>query len=415
MVLSDNRPAEVLRAALTICFLSSMHAPDDKRVHYKEAVTLARAGFRVVHVAPGNGSRSTVDGVEVVTFRGRRGVIGRIGQLARLYRLAAAVDADVLHCNEVESWLVGVALRLTRGKRVVFDVHELYAANFAQSRFPRPLRPLVVGTIKSLYRVVLPFTDRVVLAKRSAALELPASGPSQVLVQNFVDLAAEPLPDPDGEGAPRETTFVTAIHLGAINRFRGWPQLLDALALTSASVRLRVIGRFGDNTEREFLDRVSELGLVGRVEFEPWIPYHEVMGSLRRCSIGLIVFQPVRLNFTHALPHKLFDYMLAELPVIVPDFAAEVAEIVRDAGCGLVVDTTDPAAIASALDRLAGDPEERERLGRNGRAAVLERYNWAPEGDRLIEMYDELAAQLPGRAKVPLRRSSSASGSPTAS
>src|SRR5690606_3346557 len=109
------------------------------------------------------------------------------------------------------------------------------------------------------------------------------------------------------------------------------------------------------------------------------------------------------------------DYMLSELPVIVPDFAVEVAQIVSEADCGLVVDTTDPAAIASALDRLARDPEERERLGRNGRAAVLKRYNWAPEGDRLVEMYDELAEELARRRKAPPRRSSSASGSPAAS
>ena len=98
-------------------------------------------------------------------------------------------------------------------------------------------------------------------------------------------------------------------------------------------------------------------------------------------------------SFIHALPHKLFDYMLAELPVIVPDFSVEVAKIVRDADCGIVVDTTSPLAVAAVLDRLANDPDERRRLGRNGRSAVLERYNWEGQAKLLVEMYDTLRAK----------------------
>ena len=71
--------------------------------------------------------------------------------------------------------------------------------------------------------------------------------------------------------------------------------------------------------------------------------------------------------------------MLAGLPVIVPDFGAVVAGIVRDADCGLLVDPSDSRAVANALGTLARSPDERRRMGDNGRRSVLEKYNWEAE------------------------------------
>jgi glycosyltransferase involved in cell wall biosynthesis len=82
--------------------------------------------------------------------------------------------------------------------------------------------------------------------------------------------------------------------------------------------------------------------------------------------------------------------MMAGLPVVAPSFAEEVAYIVRETECGLLVDPSNPDEIAEVLDQLARDASLRRRLGENGRRAVLEKYNWEAEAGRLIQMYDEL-------------------------
>ena len=82
--------------------------------------------------------------------------------------------------------------------------------------------------------------------------------------------------------------------------------------------------------------------------------------------------------------------MLAGLPVIAPDFAEETAAVVREAGCGLLVDTSDAGAIAAAVAALA-DPARREEMGAAGRAAALGRFGWAGEAARLVALYRELA------------------------
>ncbi len=322
-------------------------------------------------------------------FTGRRSLWGRIRQLVLLYRLAVAQDADVYHCNELESWAVGVLAAWKVAGGVVFDVHEVYSTNVAERLVPPVFQPFVRTVVRLYMRMLTRFTDALVFAKGSVRKDFPPKLDKITLVRNYVEVAGF---DPVCVDKPSGAS-VTALHLGAINRARGWPELLQAMTLSqNQHLRVRVVGQFGDGSEADFLDEVKALGLSDRVEFTPWVPYDEVRKIAASSDIGLVVFQPVHDNFINALPHKLFDYMLAGLPVIAPDFAIEVAEIVEDARCGILVDTTEPRKIAEALDRLAEDQELREKMGQDGRKAVLDRYNWESEARALIEMYRSLMA-----------------------
>jgi len=374
-----------------ICFLSSLHPPLDKRVHYKEAISLVKAGFEVTHIAQGDVDGEIIDGVRFVCFSGRKNVIGRLSQLRVLYRLAKQVKADVYHCNEIESWMTGVFLKIRGRCRVVFDVHEVYSTNVSERLFARPLRPMVEFLVRVYFRMLLPFTDRLVFAKQSVQKDFPILPAKTVLARNYTETEGVTT---EVRAAPGDNV-TTALHLGAINRGRGWPQLLEALTrVKNDNIRVSVVGRFGDGTEDQFRDELLKRGLTERVTFTPWIPYEDVPGYTAKCQIGLITFQPVHDNFTNALPHKLFDYMLAGLPVIVPDFAVEVREIVADSGCGILVDTTKPDDIAAALDKLADDPDLRRTMGERGRRAVLDRYNWEKEAKTLIAMYREIQDEI---------------------
>jgi glycosyltransferase involved in cell wall biosynthesis len=112
----------------------------------------------------------------------------------------------------------------------------------------------------------------------------------------------------------------------------------------------------------------------------------------------LVLFQPGEENHRLALPHKLFDCMLAGLPVIAPAFAEEVAAAVREAGCGVLVDSADPGAIAAAVEWL-GQPARRAAMGEAGRRAALGRFGWAGEAARLVALYRVLAPAESGRAR----------------
>jgi glycosyltransferase involved in cell wall biosynthesis len=375
------------RDATRICFLSSMHPPRDKRVFDKEAVTLASQGFDVTHLCPGREDEAGVEkGVRIVTYPRRNGIRGRIGQLYQLYRDAARIDADVYHCNEVDSWGVGALLKILRGKGCIFDVHEDYPSTFAHGRFPRWMHPLVEALVRGAFLALSPATDRFVLAKETVSADFRVADSRKLLVRNFAHrsgFVSSPERAPADSGG-----WLRLVHLGLFGKVRGWPQLLEAMmTMRHRKVSLDVIGEFNDGTRSEFEDRVRELGLADRVTIHDWMPFEQAFQRLREADVGLIAFQPGIRNHVYAMPHKMFDYMAAELAVICPDFAVEVAPIVAKEECGLLIDPSDPSDIAEKLDTLAVSPETVREMGRRGREAVARTYNWESEAEALVEMY----------------------------
>ena len=74
-----------------------------------------------------------------------------------------------------------------------------------------------------------------------------------------------------------------------------------------------------------------------------------------------------------------------------------MARVVRDAECGIVVDSSNPSRLADAMEYLMTHPEEAARMGTNGRKAVEDRYNWEREVRGLLEFYLEIIT--PARKK----------------
>jgi glycosyltransferase involved in cell wall biosynthesis len=125
--------------------------------------------------------------------------------------------------------------------------------------------------------------------------------------------------------------------------------------------------------------RVQNLGVLDRPS---------VANLLSRVRLGLLVLQP-EPNFVNARPIKLFEYMAAGIPVIASDFPLW-RQIIGEARCGLLVDPQDPQAIARAMQYLLSHDAEAEAMGRRGRKAACELYNWNSEERVLLKFYSDL-------------------------
>ena len=352
--------------------LSAAHPPADTRVVRKEGAALAAAGYRVVHLCPGGADApAAVDGVAIVTHRHRR-----LRGLLRLARDAAALRPAVIHASEPDAWLAALVAARRCGARVVLDVHEHYPSRL-DARLPGMLRPLARAGIAAACRLMGRAADAVVVAKDG--LEGAFAGARIVAVRNYAPAPVAP---------PRTHASGPLVlgHLGAVTRARGWPCMLEALARSAPGTRLRLIGRFTDGSEAAFHAHAAALGLSARVEVTGWLPQDAALARLRDCDMALVLFQRGEENHRLALPHKLFDAMAAGLPVIAPAFAEEVAAVVRRAGCGLLVDSGDAAAVATAVGALA-DPARRAAMGGAGWRAARGGFAWEGEAARLVALY----------------------------
>lgn len=383
-----------------VCMLSSVHPARDKRVFEKEARSLSQAGLSVVHICPtGQGEHPGTEVVAGVRIRRLPRVSGLFGRLLRVpvlaYR-AAEEDAAVYHCNEVDSWIAGVVAAKLRNARVIFDVHEHYPSTFAAVHAPSWLRRPVEVATRTLLRMLSWTTDGIVYAKATVAGDFPIPEERTALVRNLPPLRL--LESAHGSAAHVRTRGVVAVHTGYTGRVRGWPQLLDALVQNeSEGVQALFVGDFNDGSGDEFGKHVTRHGLSDRVRMVPWQPFEGAFHHLVQSDIGLILFQPGIQNHTFASPHKLFEYMLAGLPVIAPAFALEVREIVSRHECGILIDPSKPSEIAGALARLAGAPELRREMGMRGREAVLGSLNWESEVTELYALYERLGISVQHR------------------
>ncbi|MCA3322099.1 MAG: glycosyltransferase [Roseomonas sp.] len=370
-----------------ILLLSAAHPPADIRVVLKEGACLAEAGYAVSHLCPAPISGSApvlVAGVAITTFPARRGRLRRFLGIPRLAMRAAGQRAEVIHASEPDAWAAALLAGWWSGARVILDVHEHYPTRLDGS-VPAWLLPVLRGLLHGACWAMGRAADAVVVAKDG--LEAPFGGEARVVkVRNYAL----------GDVAPRIHTAgpVTLLHLGALTRARGWPQMLEALALCPPETRLCLIGRFTDDSEAEFWARAEALGLTARIEAMGWLPHAAALAAASCCDIALILFQPGAENHRLALPHKLFDAMLVGLPVIAPAEAEEVAAVIEAAGCGALVDSADPEAIAEEVLRMA-NPMRRAVLGQAGREAALAHFSWPGEAARLVALYGRLTGFMP--------------------
>ena len=78
--------------------------------------------------------------------------------------------------------------------------------------------------------------------------------------------------------------------------------------------------------------------------------------------------------------------MACGVPVIVPR-RGSYTEFVERTGGGVLVQPDDVGALETALERLAGDREHRQELGRQGAAGVREHYTAEIMAARAVDVY----------------------------
>ena len=75
--------------------------------------------------------------------------------------------------------------------------------------------------------------------------------------------------------------------------------------------------------------------------------------------------------FTTVIPSKIFEAMAMGIPILMSVPEGEGTSLVRDTGCGMLVQAEDPRAMAEAIVNLFGDPGQRARFCAAGRAAAF--------------------------------------------
>jgi len=206
-------------------------------------------------------------------------------------------------------------------------------------------------------------------------------------------------PAPDAQaGSPGRRPLV----IGTVKKLEhkyGIDTLLQAFALLrapngGAEPLLHLVGEGGQL--RELQAMAVRLGVSGRVQFFGAIAHAQVPERLRTFDVFVAASRLDSESFGVAV----IEASACGLPVVVTH-AGGLPEVVRDNETGLIVERESPSALAQALQKLLDDAVLRARLGRAGRAHVIERYEWRASVRTLIDVYQHaIRAHETGHAHV---------------
>lgn len=369
-----------------IVHLTSAHRRYDTRIFLKQSRSLARAGYRVILVvADGHGDENN-EGVEIVDAGRSRSRLWRmIGATRRVLAAAQKTDANLYHIHDPELIPAGLALRRA-GERVVFDAHEDLPKQLLGKSYLHPLiRRLLAGCLSIYERRAYSRLSGIIAATPFIRDKFLKINPRTMDVNNFPML---------GELGSGEIDWSTkraqVAYVGAISRIRGILEVVQAMGQVESAVRLQLGGRFSE--EDDFLAAREKHGW-SRVDYLGYIDRSRVRAVLKDAVAGLVVHHPV-VNYVDGLPTKMFEYMSAGLPVIASNFPL-LRDIIEGNRCGLCVDPLNPQAIADAIDYMVTHPAEAEDMGRNGKRAVQDKYNWEIEEQKLLRFYEKLISSVP--------------------
>lgn len=363
---------------LRVAHLTSVHPATDGRI-LRECRALQAAGHDVTIVGMHDGTDAA--GVPIYALSKPRSRAARWTRtIASVFRAARELDADVYHFHDPELIFVGLALG-RMGKPVIYDVHEdLPNQILSKDWIPPWLRAPVSQAAALMNRFASRGFSGMVAAWPNILETL--SHPRVALVQNLPD-AQEFAIAPD-DFVPFVHRENCVLYCGALMETRGVREMIAAMQRPQIpdGARLEMGGVFDDpalEAEARSAKRVHVLGWTARPAYR---------ALLRSVKAGLSLAHPTPA-YRETLSTKVFEYLSAGVPAIISDFP-RWRKVIDEYGCGIAVNPLDVDQIADAIAYLLGHPAEAEAMGRRGRQAVVERYNWDAEASRLRALYESV-------------------------
>lgn len=286
---------------------------------------------------------------------------------------------DIYHSNDLNTLPQGVMsakLRLKK-RKLIYDSHEVQTDRTGYNP----------NTIKRVEKFLLRFIDQMIVENHTrAAFNEQLYGFYPEVLHNYPFLQSshqheEKVNLHEMLNLPEEEKIL--LYQGGIQVGRGLDKIVKAVPMIEEGTVVFI----GDGKKKEeLIQLVKELKIEDRVKFMPKVPVEDLPKYTKCAYLGFQVLNNICFNHYSASSNKLFEYMMAGVPVIACSFP-EIQKVVETNDTGICVDSHDPKSIAAGVNKLVKDPTLREQLSKNSLNASG-KYNWEEEKVYLLTIYD---------------------------
>ncbi len=366
-----------------ICHVTVGHSPLDDRIFYKECSSLAKIYDDVTIIAPNENQLDPRNNVRFITFP----KAGLFTNLKMAYKKAVEVDADVYHIHEFELLPYALLLKYKYGKKVIHDAHETIYFYFTEfSRRSRFITVPVGAIAQAIEWFCSIFVNRIITVTPWVAKGFKPFNKNLDLIYNYPLLSHFHL---DKNVEKTKTPLI--LYPGQISTARNIDIMVRSMVFVKEKfpdAKLLLLGNTTPWFKTDLDNILDKNDLHDVVQINAPIPYTEIPDLMKSATIGLASMAPNE-SFKRSIQIKPFEFMCAGIPVI----AARVpsTEIyVENSNAGLLIDNPTPKNIADGIIKLLSNPALIQEMGKNGKKAVTEQFNWSKEEIKLYNIYQQV-------------------------
>jgi glycosyltransferase involved in cell wall biosynthesis len=344
-------------------------------------------GGRVTFLGPSDKDSRELDGNIVLQYlKIRRNWGSKVAYLhywIRAFFTAIRLKPDIIIAEDLFSLPPALLAAFYTGARVLYDAKEFYFA--LASLKDRRVTQWFWSTLEYL---TIQFTDVVITSgeRDSDILRLQYKITRPVAIHNHP-------PKRTGEadrtvlrrkyGIP--TDHVIFLYQGWLLEGRGLPLMLD-IAEQYENVFCVIMGE--GKMRQEIEKRIQASDVRDRVLLTGALPYDELLKNTDGADVGCALIEDRGLSYRYARPNKLFEYIRANVPVLVSNFPA-MREVVESYGIGLTADPRNRLEVLDAARILIEDAGIRERF-RIACIKAAEEFTWETEEKKLFKLFNSV-------------------------
>jgi glycosyltransferase involved in cell wall biosynthesis len=285
--------------------------------------------------------------------------------------LAIEAGPDLVYCNDWSTLPIGAAVKAETGARLVYDSHEYAAREHIQNWKWRIVSRAAVVRLEQEY---ISHADLIITVSDGIADGLHRDHGLRArptVIRNLPEFVA---PVPHVSKPRRQILF----H-GLIRPERGLEELIDSATAWAFDGEILLRGYGSPGYLALLRARAAARGLTNRLFFAPAVAPVDLIRLAGAADVGYLALPGTTEHYEFALPNKLFEYLMAGLPVLATP-RSEIRKVVEHRGIGVISELA-PHALATTLNNLTDD----QLLGMRRAALEASRtLNWETEQRKLV-------------------------------
>ncbi len=284
--------------------------------------------------------------------------------------------ASIIFAEDIYTLPFAVIFLKLKGAKVFYDSRELYGYLAGLKK-----RKVIQTILRHVEKIFITKVDKVITTGDMDAefLTKEYGIKNTLVIRNLPLLTKIDSPFDFRKKYNLSANDKIILYQGVILHGRGLRLIFDIISEINNAV-LIIIG--GGEHKKYYEDLVVEKGIGNKVYFLGKVNQKELLNFTAGADIGLALIENISLSYYYALPNKMFEYILAGIPVFASSFP-QMKNIIDKYNIGAYVDPENREELLSKLKELINDDEKREKLIANCKAASNE-LNWDKEIEKLF-------------------------------